>query len=229
MRTPSAPPGTTATKAKRRRRGLAVIASVIGLLGAPAVASAHGFYDWSQPGGPAPDGAYIVSISYTPDARTQRRKGRADRRHVHLRVVRRLRRPLRRHRRLLLTDGASRPPSPALGTRPTRCPVRPIAYDRQQPRQGARNGNNQTIDPRATTTGLSVPRRAGGRRCLISRPSRRCGRLTLVSVHGANASTVGYVALGVARAERGSRRAGREVCLRRRRPRAGAFHQLFGG
>jgi hypothetical protein len=104
MRTPSAPPGTTATKAKRRRRGLAVIASVIGLLGAPAVASAHGFYDWSQPGGPAPDGAYIVSISYTPDARTQRRKGRPDRRHLHLRVVRRLDRPLRRHRRLLLTD-----------------------------------------------------------------------------------------------------------------------------
>jgi hypothetical protein len=66
MRTPSTPRRTAATKARRCRRGVTVIATVMGLLGAPAVASAHGFYDYLEPGATAPDGTYILSWSYTP-------------------------------------------------------------------------------------------------------------------------------------------------------------------
>ena len=54
------------TRIRRRVRRLSAIASVIGLLGAPAVASAHGFYNYLQPGATAADGTYIVSWSYTP-------------------------------------------------------------------------------------------------------------------------------------------------------------------
>ena len=55
---------TAAVGAVRGRRGLAVIAAVVGLLVAPAGASAHGFYHWGEPGATAPDGHYIASISW---------------------------------------------------------------------------------------------------------------------------------------------------------------------
>jgi hypothetical protein len=35
------------------------------LLAAPATASAHGYYNWWQPGATAPDGHSVVSISWT--------------------------------------------------------------------------------------------------------------------------------------------------------------------
>jgi hypothetical protein len=66
MTAASTPRRTTAINARRRRGALAVIAMVIGLLGAPAIASAHGFYNYLEPGATAPDGTYIVSWSYTP-------------------------------------------------------------------------------------------------------------------------------------------------------------------
>ena len=49
----------------RRCRRLVAIASVAGALAVPAAASAHGYYNWGEPGATAPDGHYIVSISYT--------------------------------------------------------------------------------------------------------------------------------------------------------------------
>ena len=59
-------PHRTARRLARRRNRLAVIASVLALLAAPAAASAHGFYDYLEPGATAPDGTYIVSWTYTP-------------------------------------------------------------------------------------------------------------------------------------------------------------------
>jgi hypothetical protein len=56
---------SASTRAGRRCRRLGALASVIGVLAAPAAASAHGYYDWTQPGATAPDGTYIVSITYT--------------------------------------------------------------------------------------------------------------------------------------------------------------------
>lgn len=51
----------------RSRRRLAVIACLVGLLAAPAAASAHGYYDMSDPAATAPDGHYVVSMSwYSP-------------------------------------------------------------------------------------------------------------------------------------------------------------------
>jgi hypothetical protein len=52
---------------RRRSRG-AVLALVLALFAAPAAASAHGFYDYLEPGATAPDGTYIVSWTYTPPA-----------------------------------------------------------------------------------------------------------------------------------------------------------------
>jgi hypothetical protein len=59
-------PGRTALAPSRRRSRVAVIASVIAPLAAPAAASAHGFHDYLESGATAPDGTYIVSWSYMP-------------------------------------------------------------------------------------------------------------------------------------------------------------------
>jgi hypothetical protein len=41
---------------------------VSGVLATPTAASAHGFYNYMEPGATAPDGTYIVSWWYTPPA-----------------------------------------------------------------------------------------------------------------------------------------------------------------
>jgi hypothetical protein len=47
------------------RRFAAIAASVAALLAAPATASAHGLYDWYDPDATAPDGHYVVSLTWS--------------------------------------------------------------------------------------------------------------------------------------------------------------------
>jgi hypothetical protein len=58
--------GRITTNLLRRRRRIALITAVIVLIGTPAVASAHSFSNYLQPGATAPDGTHIVSWTYTP-------------------------------------------------------------------------------------------------------------------------------------------------------------------